>query len=74
MVIAQARAREVYIKLADGSRLIVTAGPNIQSEIEYVRSLTASKPDEAWTHTDPHGHVHTYVRDDDGIKHKPTGP
>lgn len=64
--------QEAYIKLADGGRWRVVDGPMIESDVEMVRTAMGSKPDESWKHTDPHGHVHKYVRDAEGVPRLPS--
>lgn len=61
-----------YLLLADGSQLPLAGDVTVSSEVERVRTAMASKPDERWTHTDSHGHVHKYVRDEEDVPRLPS--
>ena len=63
--------QEPYLRLADGRRLPVLK-VETRSEVERVRSLTAQRPDETWSATDTHGHVHRYVRDAEDVPRLPS--
>lgn len=60
-----------YLELTDGRRLPVLSAES-RSEVERVRTAMASRPDERWSATDPHGHEHRYVRDGEGVPRLPS--
>lgn len=64
--------RDSYLLLADGTRWPVAGDISINSETEFMRVMNAYKPDVDWSHTDSHGHLHQYVRDDESVPRLPS--
>lgn len=63
---------DASLLLADGTRWPVAGPLSVDSEVERIYSLSASMPDEKWEHTDSHGHVHRYVRDEEDVPRLPS--
>src|SRR5690349_8793996 len=61
-----------YLLLANGDRLPLAGDLRVNSNTEYMRSMTASIPDASGSATDSHGHEHRYVRDDEGVPRLPS--
>lgn len=63
---------DAVLVLGDGTRIPVTSEMTITKDVERVRSDREFKPDENWSFTDPAGHVHVYVRDENDVPRLPS--